>query len=43
MAAIACILQTADKENELLKAKLDKLKEQKKGLMQQVLLTEKND
>lgn len=39
-AAIACILQTSDKEIELLKAKLDKLKEQKKGLMQ-VLLTGK--
>ncbi len=39
-AAIAQVLQIADKEIELLKAKLDKLKEQKKGLMQ-VLLTGK--
>jgi type I restriction enzyme S subunit len=38
--AIAIILQTADKEIQLLKAKLDKLKDQKKGLMQ-VLLTGK--
>lgn len=38
--AIAEVLQTADKEIELLKAKRDKLKEQKKGLMQ-VLLTGK--
>ena len=38
--AIATIFQTADKEIQLLKAKLDKLKEQKKGLMQ-VLLTGK--
>lgn len=38
--AIAQILQTADKEIELLQNKLDKLKEQKKGLMQ-VLLTGK--
>jgi len=38
--AIAQVLQTADKEIELLKVKLDKLKEQKKGLMQ-VLLTGK--
>lgn len=37
---IAQILQTADKEIELLQNKLEKLKEQKKGLMQ-VLLTGK--
>lgn len=36
--AIAKILQAADKEIELLKTKREKLKEQKKGLMQ-VLLT----
>jgi type I restriction enzyme S subunit len=38
--AIVQILQTADKEIQLLKAKSEKLKEQKKGLMQ-VLLTGK--
>lgn len=38
--AIANILQTADKEIELLRAKTEKLKEQKKGMMQ-VLLTGK--
>lgn len=38
--AIASILQTADKEIEILKNKLSKLKEQKKGMMQ-VLLTGK--
>jgi len=38
--AIAQILQAADKELSLLKAKTDKLKEQKKGMMQ-VLLTGK--
>lgn len=38
--AIANVLQAADKEIQLLKAKTDKLKEQKKGLMQ-VLLTGK--
>lgn len=38
--AIARILQTADKEIQLLKTKSNKLKEQKKGLMQ-VLLTGK--
>lgn len=38
--AIVQILQTADKEIQLLKTKLEKLKEQKKGLMQ-VLLTGK--
>jgi len=38
--AIAQVLQTADKEIELLKAKTEKLKEQKRGLMQ-VLLTGK--
>jgi type I restriction enzyme, S subunit len=38
--AIAKILQAADKELDLLKAKTDKLKEQKKGMMQ-VLLTGK--
>ena len=40
--AIAKILMTADKELELLNQKLDKLKEQKKGLMQ-VLLTGEKD
>ena len=38
--AIAAVLQTADKEIQLLKAKAEQLKEQKKGLMQ-VLLTGK--
>jgi type I restriction enzyme S subunit len=38
--AIAKILQASDKELDLLKAKTDKLKEQKKGMMQ-VLLTGK--
>jgi len=38
--AIARVLQTADKEVQVLKSKLEKLKEQKKGLMQ-VLLTGK--
>ena len=38
--AIARVLQAADKEISLLRARLDKLKEQKKGLMQ-VLLTGK--
>ncbi len=38
--AIAKVLQAVDKEIQLLKAKADKLKEQKKGLMQ-VLLTGK--
>lgn len=35
--AIAEVLQAADKEIEFLKAKAEKLKEQKKGLMQQLL------
>lgn len=35
--AIAKVLQTADREIELLKAKGEKLREQKKGLMQQLL------
>lgn len=35
--AIAQVLQAADKEISLLKAKADKLREQKKGLMQQLL------
>jgi type I restriction enzyme S subunit len=38
--AIAQVLQAADKEVQVLRSKLDKLKEQKKGLMQ-VLLTGK--
>ncbi|MBI9061824.1 MAG: restriction endonuclease subunit S [Marinilabiliaceae bacterium] len=38
---IAKVLQTADTEIELLKTKLDKLKEQKKGLMQQLLTGKK--
>ena len=36
--AIALVLQTADKEIQLLKTKTERLREQKKGLMQ-VLLT----
>ncbi len=39
--AIAKVLQAADKEIELLKAKSEKLKEQKKGLMQQLLTGKK--
>jgi type I restriction enzyme S subunit len=39
--AIAEVLQTADKEIELLKAKAEKLKEQKKGLMQMLLTGKK--
>src|SRR5690606_10219293 len=39
--AIAEVLQTADKEIELLKAKAEQLKEQKKGLMQQLLTGKK--
>ena len=35
--AIAQVLQAADKEINLLKAKAEKLREQKKGLMQQLL------
>jgi len=35
--AIARVLQTADKEIELLKAKAEKLKDEKKGMMQQLL------
>lgn len=35
--AIAPVLQVADKEISLLKAKAEKLREQKKGLMQQLL------
>jgi type I restriction enzyme S subunit len=35
--AIAQVLQAADKEISLLKAKAEKLREQKKGLMQQLL------
>jgi len=35
--AIARVLQAADKEIQLLKAKVNKLKEEKKGLMQQLL------
>jgi len=38
--AIAQVLQAADKEIQLLKAKTEKLREQKKGMMQ-VLLTGK--
>jgi type I restriction enzyme S subunit len=38
--AITNVLKTADAEIQLLKAKLEKLKEQKKGLMQ-LLLTGK--
>lgn len=39
--AIAQILQAADKEIQLLKAKTNKLKEQKKGMMQQLLTGKK--
>lgn len=39
--AIAQILQAADKEISLLKAKAEKLREQKKGLMQQLLTGKK--
>ena len=39
--AIAQVLQAADKEIQLLKAKADKLKEEKKGLMQQLLTGKK--
>jgi type I restriction enzyme S subunit len=35
--AISEVLQAADKEISLLKAKAEKLREQKKGLMQQLL------
>lgn len=35
--AIALVLQAADKEIRLLKAKAEKMREQKKGLMQQLL------
>jgi len=39
--AIASVLQAADKEIQLLKAKADQLKQQKKGLMQQLLTGKK--
>lgn len=39
--AIASVLQAADKEIQLLKAKAEQLKEQKKGLMQQLLTGKK--
>lgn len=39
--AIACVLQTADKEIQLLKAKSEKLREMKKGMMQQLLTGKK--
>lgn len=39
--AIAQILQTADKEIQLLRAKAEQLREQKKGLMQQLLTGKK--
>jgi type I restriction enzyme S subunit len=39
--AIAQVLQTADKEIHLLKAKTERLKEQKKGMMQQLLTGKK--
>jgi type I restriction enzyme S subunit len=35
--AIAQVMQAADREIQLLKTKCDKLKEQKKGVMQQLL------
>ncbi len=37
---IAAVLSTCDREIELLKKKLEKLKEQKKGLMQRLLTGE---
>lgn len=40
-SAIAMVLQAADNEINLLKAKADKLREQKKGLMQQLLTGKK--
>ena len=40
-SAIAQVLQAADKEISLLKAKAEKLREQKKGLMQQLLTGKK--
>jgi type I restriction enzyme S subunit len=39
--AIASVLQTSDKEIQILKCKLHKLKDQKKGLMQQLLTGKK--
>ena len=39
--AIAQVLQVADKEIKLLRTKTDKLREQKKGLMQQLLTGKK--
>ena len=39
--AISQVLQAADKEIQLLKAKTDKLREQKKGMMQQLLTGKK--
>ncbi len=39
--AIAKVLQTVDAEIQILKSKLEKLKEQKKGLMQQLLTGKK--
>ncbi len=39
--AIAKVLQTADKEIQLLKTKTEKLREQKKGMMQQLLTGKK--
>jgi type I restriction enzyme S subunit len=39
--AIAQVLQVADKELNLLKSKTDKLREQKKGMMQQLLTGKK--
>jgi type I restriction enzyme S subunit len=39
--AIVAVLQAADKEIQLLKAKAEQLKEQKKGLMQQLLTGKK--
>ena len=39
--AIAQVLQSSDKEIQLLKAKADKLKEQKKGMMQVLLIGKK--
>ena len=40
-AAIVQVLQASDKEIKLLKTRTDKLREQKKGLMQQLLTGKK--
>jgi type I restriction enzyme S subunit len=40
-SAISMVLKTTDNEIQLLKSKLEQLKEQKKGLMQQLLTGKK--